>query len=286
MKKIAAFFISLVFALSIGVTAFAAGGEQRVYDYANLLSEQDRLAVEQEIADAVEQIGMDYVIVTVDNKGGKSLREYADDFYDEGKFGIGNDRSGVVILIDMEERTVYMSTCGEAINYYNDDRIYNMTDGDDQLYDFLAEGNYRRAMERTIAQAIFYYEMGIDASQYTYNEETGQIVRYKKLTILEIILSLIVAVVPAAIYINSIRNQYLMKNEKRQAEAFKLAYRVASAFAFAVATDDLINHQVTRMRIRDDSFTSGGSGGHAGRSTIHMSGGGMTHGGGGGGRHF
>lgn len=286
MKRITALFISLVFALSICMTAFAAGSEQRVYDYAHLLSEQDRLEVEQEIAAAVEQIGMDYVIVTVDNKGGKSLREFADDFYDEGEFGIGKNRSGVVILIDMEERTVYMSTCGDAINYYNDDRIYNMTDGDDQLYDFLAEGNYRRAMERTIAQAVFYYEMGIDASQYTYDEETGQIVRYKKLTILEIILSLIVAIVPAAIYVTSIKNQYMMKNEKKQAEAFKLAYRVVAAFAFAVATDDLINHQVTRMRIHDDDFTGGSGGGHAGRSTIHMSGGGMSHGGGGGGRHF
>ena len=285
MKKYTALLLALIFTFSICLTAFAAEDRQRVYDFANLLSEEDRQAVEKEIAAAVDKIGMDYVIVTIADKHGKTMREFADDFYDEGEFGLGNKQSGVLILIDMEERTVYMSTCGDAINYYNDDRIYTMTDGDDQLYDYLSEGNYRRAMERTIAQAIVFYEAGIDAKQFTYNEETGEIVRYKKLTIIEIILSVLVAVIPAALYVSSIKKQYLMKNEKKQAEGFKLAYRVASAFAFAVVTDNLIDHHVSRIRLSSGvNVSSGGS--HSGMSTIHTSGGGMMHGGGGGGRHF
>ena len=287
MKRLVTFILSLLLAISMALPAFAEAEDRRLYDFAGLLSEEDNAAVEQELAQVSEKIGMDVIVLTSANKGGKTLREYADDFYDEGGFGTGKERSGIVILIDMEDRTVYMSTCGKAIDYYNDDRIYAITDGDDQLYDYLAAGNYRKAVERIAANAVYYYERGVDPRQYTYDEETGQIRRYKKITVFEMIVSLLIAIVPAWLYTRSIKNQYEMKSEKRQAEAFKLAYRVAAAFAFAVATDDLIDHHVTRTRIVSDMNGSGGSPtGHAGRSTIHMSGGGTFHGGGGGGRHF
>ena len=60
----------------------AVQDNQRVYDFAELLSDSERKSIEEKISDASEQSGLDIVVLTVNQMFGKTDREMADDFYD------------------------------------------------------------------------------------------------------------------------------------------------------------------------------------------------------------
>lgn len=284
MKKLFMLVLSAALMILISVSSAFAQTENRVYDYAGILTQSDISELENELEKTSREIGMDVTVLTSDFKNGKTLRAYADDFYDKGGFGVGDDKSGVVIFIDMEDRTVYMGTTGKAISYFTDARIYNMTDGDDILYSHLASGDYKTAVERCISRLVYYYNQGIEGGQHTV-VESEVTPRALRITLFEFFIALIIPGIIGALVVRNIVNDYAMKQEKKQAENFKLAYQANSAFAFTATGDELINRSVARRIIPIVTSKGNGSGSH-GQSTIHMGGSGTFHGGGGGGRHF
>lgn len=275
--------ISAVLMVLIGTTSAFAGTEKRVYDYAGILSQDEAAQLNEELDVVSQEMDMDIVALTSDYKDGKTLRQYADDFYDYNGFGFGEDKRGVVIFIDMEDRTVYLGTTGQAINYFTDARIYNMTDGDDTLYEYLSDGDYKAAIERCAARLLDYYRQGIEADQHTVIETEAES-PVKRLTLFEIIIAVLIPGIIGLLVIKNIKDEYAMKKEKSQSQNFRLAYQATCAFAFAAAGDDLLDRQVTRRII--PIATGNKSSGSHGQSTIHMGGSGTFHGGGGGGRHF
>ena len=54
------------------------------------------------------QYNMDAVIVTSNNLNGKSQQDYADDYFDYNGYGVGEDKSGLLLLIDMDDRKVWI----------------------------------------------------------------------------------------------------------------------------------------------------------------------------------
>ncbi|MBQ8669994.1 MAG: TPM domain-containing protein, partial [Oscillospiraceae bacterium] len=92
------------------VTALAA--DQRVFDYSDVISAPDEALLEATIEALREETKLDWVILTVDDAGGRSSRQVADQFYLENGFGVGSDYSGALFLIDFDNGEIYISTCG------------------------------------------------------------------------------------------------------------------------------------------------------------------------------
>ena len=84
----------LFFALLAPARAYAA--ETRVFDQANLFSAAEKQELERQIATEREKMKLDLVVVTTNQAGGKSAEAYADDFYDQGGYGYGAKKSGVL----------------------------------------------------------------------------------------------------------------------------------------------------------------------------------------------
>lgn len=284
MKKLTALCAALLLVMSCVIPAAAAENGQRVYDQAGLLSDNERASLEDMIAQAVDRTGLDIAVVTTNSKDGKTRVEYADDFYDEHGFGIGDEKSGLLFLIDMEDRRVYMSTTGDAAKYFTDSRIYDMTDGDDTLFDHLAYGEYKLAAERFLERVLYYHGLGIEADQhYVYADAPAQ-PGQKSISLFELIVAAFIPGVIGFSVVRNIRNQYGMKKEKVQASNYRFAYRGTAAFAYGMLGDELLSRDVTRHRRPIVQVEKGP--GHSGGSTIHMGGSGTFHGGGGGGRSF
>ena len=74
--------------------------------------------MEEEIASMRKEMNMDVVIATTDDAEGKSAETYCEDFYINGGFGTGKDYSGVIFLIDMDNR--------EPVSYTHLSRISRM----------------------------------------------------------------------------------------------------------------------------------------------------------------
>ena len=268
--------LTLIIAAVLAVTSWASPS-RKVYDQADLFSESEEQQLETYLADLIGKMNMDFVVVTVDNKEGKSQAEYADDFYDQGGFGMGSNYSGLLFMIDMEERDCYISTSGDMIDYLSDSRIEAILQDDDELWERLGDGLYAAGVLRVMDDVEYYYDEGPDLPTET----------KKTFNPLTLAASLVAGAFAGFSKSRSIRNEYGMKNEKSQAMASTKAYMATTAFAFNLSQDDLIDRQVQRIPIPRQTSTPRGGGGSHPHSSTHMSSSGRTHGGGGsGGRHF
>ena len=143
-----------------------------VYDEAGLLSEAECEELLEQVNALCEKTSWNIFAVTTADAHGKSSMEYADDFYDEQT---SKDADGVLVLIDMDNREIYISTCGIAIRYLEDTRIEAILD--DAFY-YVADGAYAECLSAMISGVEYYYDKGIHQDQYNYDVETGEISEY------------------------------------------------------------------------------------------------------------
>ena len=116
---------------------------QFVYDYADLLETEEGL--ESEIASIRERWQIDVVVVTIDDAHGRSSMDYADDFFDYNDFGYDKPMGdGVLFLIDMDNRQIWISTSGKAIIYFTDDRIDEALDS---IIEYMYDADYDGAAD-------------------------------------------------------------------------------------------------------------------------------------------
>ena len=130
-RKIIPGFLASVLAIS-GTAGFSAGifsenvyasedvHTERLADFADLLDADQ----EEELKTKLDQISEDYncdVVIDIEESiDGATPMDYADDFFDYNDYGMGSDKSGILLLLTMEERKWWMSTHGEAIQIFTD----------------------------------------------------------------------------------------------------------------------------------------------------------------------
>lgn len=127
----------VIFAISV-LPASAADGLPRLVDTAGLLSDSEGSGLSDLLDEISERQQVDIVVVTVDSMDGESAMVYADDFYDYYGYGFGEERDGILLLISMEERDWYISTCGYGITaitdagreYISEIFVADLSDGD------------------------------------------------------------------------------------------------------------------------------------------------------------
>lgn len=118
-----------ILSLLLCIFLFAGFTEnQKVYDQADLLTAEESEALQQRCLEIARSKEVDIVIVTTDDAQGKTARDYADDFFDYHDFGYDKPRgTGILYLIDMDNRMGWVSTSGGAITYFTDQRISQIT---------------------------------------------------------------------------------------------------------------------------------------------------------------
>lgn len=129
-------------------TAVCAAGEP-VADSAGLFSQKEIQELTEKARSLSQKAGMDVVIVTEDDTGGKTSQDYADDYYDYN----GYDTNGVLLLLDMDNRQVYISTSGRGITYLTDRRIDSMLD---RLIPYMKKEDYSGAAQRFLSDCSGY----------------------------------------------------------------------------------------------------------------------------------
>lgn len=268
-KRWLMFVLCLVMLFCSCISVFAE--DQIVFDPVGLLTEDQADALEEKAREFEEESGWEVFIVTRDTYDGRSTREYADDFFDERT---EETASGIVLLIDMYEREIYISTAGKAIPCLNDSRIEDILDAG---FVYVSNGSYASCFSAMLEQTAYYYDKGIPDNQEIYDEDTGKSTYYRKLTPGEIFSSVIVACIPALIIYFSVVAKYRMKVNK-----YAYNYRKFAKMDLTYHDDQFINQTVTTRRIpRTTTSSSGGGGGSSHRSSSHRSSSGRSHGGGG-----
>lgn len=266
----------------------AVSGQPRVFDQAGLFSETEIIQLEEKIAQCRKSTKMDVVIVSAYADGERSAEEYADDYYDYGGFGVGKKASGVLLLYYMDGPgqpggECYISTAGTMINMLTDERIESILD---DVYGDLGNRDFAGATEHFLEDVKAYVKEGVESGQYTYDRDTGEIVRYHSIRLYEVAIAMVIAGILAGSVCLDIKKRYAMKQSSREVSNSLQAYRADCAFHFSVAGDKMVNKYVRSVPIPRNTSSGSGGRGHsgsssAGRSTIHTSSSGRSHGGGG-----
>lgn len=266
----------------------AVSGQPRVFDQAGLFSETEIIQLEEKIAQCRKSTKMDVVIVSAYADGERSAEEYADDYYDYGGFGAGKKASGVLLLYYMDGPgqpggECYISTAGTMINMLTDERIESILD---DVYGDLGNRDFAGATEHFLEDVKVYVKEGVESGQYTYDRDTGEIVRYHSIRLYEVAIAVVIAGILAGSVCLDIKKRYAMKQSSREVSNSLQAYRADCAFCFSVAGDKMVNKYVRSVPIPRNTSSGSGGRGHsgsssAGRSTIHTSSSGRSHGGGG-----
>lgn len=279
---LAAAFLSVAAAGPLtGLTAEAAGSH--VYDFAELFDEQELEEIEEMISDSRDEVDFDLVVMTTADTGGQTTEMYAADQYEAAGFGEGRDHSGIMFLIDMDNREIYFSTEGGAIRYFTEARIENMLD---HVYEGVADGDYMTAVEIFLADAVYYGQEGIVSGQYDLDTETGRVSAHRRISLLEFLLAAGVSLIVAGGAVMTVKRQYDMEEDPRQTANHNMAYRADSELRVSEQKDRLLGTFVTSAIIagavaRGMRHSGGSENSSSKRSPTYHSSSGRTHGGGG-----
>ena len=272
LRALQRFCLLAVVCLLFAGSVVCAQASEHVFDIADLFStsETNRLS---ELAEELEETyDMKFLMLTVDDAQGRSSRDAAEYFYESGGYDSNGKRGGSVLLIDLDNRELNLVTNGEMILYITDareERIY------DAGYEYASEGDYGEAMIAMLEQTAAYMKKGIPDNQYTYDTETGRIVRHRSISLSDWLLAAGIAVLCASFACFFLYRRY------RRVEQYEYSIGQNADIRITGKEDRLVNQFVTHRRIPRDPPPDGGSGGSsAGRSSTHTSGGGGTFGGG------
>lgn len=267
-KKWMCLFVVVLFALGL-FPVISEAEEKRVYDQAALFTEEKVSALEMDIASLRAETTYDFVIVSTDDAQGKSARDYADDFYDENGFGTGQDKSGVLLLLDMDNREIWISTSGRMIDILTDKRIEDILDN---VYAKMTDADYAGAADMFLKDAKYYIEQGIPAGQYRETLKETKPISKTERAIRGLSMGLVFGAIVSGISCLVIVLRY--KGKRGQGE---YAYQQAGNMQLTKQNDIFLSKHVTRRKIPKNPP----AGNSSKRSSVHTSGSGRTHGGGG-----
>ncbi len=259
----------------------AAMAEQQVIDAANVISND----MEQQITLVIDRVEKAHqvdlvVLVTYDVPDDYSdtlyrVRDYADDYYDNGGYGMGDDFSGLLYLIDLNNRVQWISTGGVMMEYINDAREERIFDAAEPN---LMNGDWGRAALRAMEMTERYMAQGREKGTFLYDEVTGKRLSglYNPLETFEILIAAAAGAAVTLIFVSSVKGSYSLRGSTYQYDA--------NANARCEITQDdetYLRQSVSRVARSSGGSGSSGGGGRSGSSGVHRSSGGRSHGGGG-----
>lgn len=288
MRKIlSALSAAVLFLMLFSVGAFAY--DTVVDDAAGLFSADEIYSIEQAAEDFALNTDYSLAVVTTDDAQGKSAMEYADSYYDSLIFDGGWSENGMLFLIDMDNREIYISTAGECISAYE----YAIDSIIDSGYDELVSGYYADCILLMIDEAksyqndeSYYYdeEYSYDYGDnyyydydYGYDSDYDYIPSYSSgnsFEITHILFYIVIALVIAAVAVFAVKSRYKNMGKGDEFDADDVLLNLTGS------TDNIVSRNVVTTRIpRNNNHHRPGGGMGGGMS--HRSGGGIRHGGGG-----
>lgn len=263
-------------------TSVPAAEEQRVFDEADLFTETEEAQLQEAAIELAGQLQLDIAIATTDDTGYMVTYEYAESFYMEHHIGFGENLHGILFLIDMDNRQVYIdeyNALEEGFEISTSERDLIL----DQVMEYMYEGDYYGAGKSFLRELPSYVgnEESGDADYWDAIENGEPEPSYynePKLSLGDRIKERLPGCILVSLLIAGITVAVLYFKQRTGNKAAAANYQKGAVDVFK-REDRYMNTTVTKTKIETQSNSSGGS---------HSGGGSSHHGGGhsGGGRSF
>ncbi len=275
-KRVLCILACLTLLISLTLPVSASEELPLVVDDAWLMSQEEVLLLEEKARNLSDTYEMDIVILTVDGLEGATPQDYADDYFDYNGYGRGENASGILFLLSMEERDLYVSTCGDAIYALTD---YGIEATTDEAIPYLSSGAYYSGFDIWLEALNGYlgaYSDGqvmdgyIEDSSDYYSGNRETIVYYEEDSTPSILLALVIGLAAGGITVLIMRTS--MNTKRRQTSAG--SYLKAGSYHLQTHQDLFLYSNVTKSARPKETSSGGGS-------SVHRSSSRRSHGGGG-----
>lgn len=244
--------------------------KSKVYDFADILTDDEEKEIYSKIQDFIEKTNMDMVVVSIDMPYSYDSKneDFAADFYDYNDFGLNfNNYSGILLLRNDYDNDRYYDiyTFGDAQLYFDQNRYDDILDG---IYSDFVGKRYLSGISKFIYKCSSYYDSG-----YAY--------KYKNAFVDHdgyIHFNYYVPILPClggASLITFIVMLILVKKNKMVRKAITASeYLDKSSINYTQHIDQFVNSRTTHYTVSSSS----GGGSHGGSSGGGHSSGGGRHG--------
>ncbi|MBR6666525.1 MAG: TPM domain-containing protein [Lachnospiraceae bacterium] len=255
--------------------------DERVFDYADVLTDEEEEKLTKLIAKSEKKIQADIVLVTIDKsvEGDEAKEKYgyrsyywdanmqdiADDFYDENMFGYDEEYSGALLLMNWYEdeegsqRGAHLSTCGKVMDKFSTRKIDQVIDSVANV--ILSGGSPYKAYKAYVNKTVSL--MGIGLPPYA--------------IFLFLLAAAIIPIIVASSFV-------AVKSISKEGSVTTSSHTyVSERSSNNIIRDEFVRKNVTSRRIpRNTTSTGGGGGGvrSSGGGGRHISSSGRVHGGG------
>lgn len=183
MKKFK-YLILAILSFVIVSNVFALDNTLKLYDYAQILKDNEEEKIRNDINKYINKYNIDMVVITVKYHTQPTTEDYVNAFYNKNEFGKGINKNGIVIVFDLMKDDMLIKTFGKVKGYYSENEINKI------LNEVNDENNYYKKFKKFITYSNKYVE------EYEVNEEQDvnifSYVNYILITILSIIIPIIV----------------------------------------------------------------------------------------------
>lgn len=287
MKRISAIILSALFLFLFSVCSYADSFDVMIDDRASLFSEEEAENIDVAAYEFANLTEFSVAVVTTENAMGKSVMEFADDYYDSLIFSSGWSENGILFLIDMDNREIYVSCAGLCIDEYSDYELNEIVDGG---YAYVSAGEYSDCIITMISEAEKLFAESNDISSYyengefipTYGGEYEEEYYYgdydysdneNGFSISHFLFYIIISLVIGGITVFAVKSSYknIGKGDEFNADDVSLE--------LTASNDNVISKNVITTKIprnnNNNHHRPGGGGG--GRVSVHRSSGGVRH---------
>jgi uncharacterized protein len=235
-------------------------GRDRIVDNAGLLNASEKSDLIGLMDSIAATYNFDLVIVTETDIGNMDPGNYADDYFDDNGYGLGNDRDGCLFLRVMETRDYWFSTSGRGITVLNSYALQKL--GSD-TGKYLGENNYYAAFRAFILAWDQFLSLEAKGRNYNF---------FYQWNLVLMLIAWLVALVIGFLVVNSWKQSMNTALPKAQAAA----YVVPGSLNLTVKKESFLYSKVSKTP-RSTGTSTGSLG-----NTLRTSSSGRSHGGGGG----
>lgn len=262
-KNLFGILLALILCVALAAPVLATSDMPRLVDNAGLLSASEQSELLAKLDEISQRQQLDVVVVTTNSLDGKTPMDYADDFYDYNGYGYGSEHDGVLLLVSMEDRDCWLSTCGYAMTAITDDGVDYISD---KVLSYLKDDNYAQAFSAYADLCDEFVTQAKTGQPYDGDNMPKAPFGVGKNLLIAVGIGLVVALIVTGTM------KAKLKSVRRQSAASN--YTKANSLNINESSDMFLYSTIARTE-KPKSNSSGGSSSHTSSS-------GTSHGGGGG----
>lgn len=173
MKKSAKFLCVLFILLLVLPQAAVFAEAFRVYDEAFVLSDGQMEQLEEKYKTVSEKYNVDVALAITKELYGRTVMESADDFYDDGDYGMGENDDGILLYICMGTGEYHITTHGTALTAFNANGIRYIKE---KIVPYLEKDEYYKAVDAFAEVCDELLKMYAEGKPYNEEAEKGVVV--------------------------------------------------------------------------------------------------------------